>query len=183
MIEIAFRELHAAVVVDTETTGLDPQAGDRLVSVAALHVRFPDRSVTREMYKVVNPQRDIPAEATAVNGLTSSDVSDKDPFARIAQDLRDFIGESPIIAHNVSFDLRFLEEEFRRADVNSLAQNRRLCTMLRFQRVIGQQQGSRLEDAIRYYGIPQEPLHHAYNDAMMAFHLAEVFYGLDNVTI
>ena len=179
MVQIDFRGLDDAIVIDAETTGLSP-SNDRLVSVAALHVRFSKETPIGEMYEIVNPQRPIPVEATALHGISDSSVVNKEPFANIAQELRDFIGDLPIIAHNATFDMSFLEEEFRRAGVDSIGNNKILCTMRRFRDVIGARAGSKLQDAVAYYRIPSGRFHSAYDDAMMAFQLARVFHGIDN---
>ena len=175
MVQINFRGLDEAIVIDTETTGFSP-SNDRLVSVAALHVRFSNEMPIREMYEIVNPQRPIPIEATAVHGISDSSVVNKEPFTNIAQELRGFIGDLPIIAHNAPFDMSFLEEEFRRAGVGSTGNNKILCTMWRFRDVINAWAGSKLQDAVAYYGIPSGRFHNAYDDAMMAFQLARVFH-------
>ena len=179
MVQINFRGLDEAIVIDTETTGFSP-SNDRLVSVAALHVRFSNEMPIREMYEIVNPQRPIPIEATAVHGISDSSVVNKESFTNIAQELRGFIGDLPIIAHNAPFDMSFLEEEFRRAGVDSTGNNKILCTMWRFRDVINAWAGSKLQDAVAYYGIPSGRFHNAYDDAMMAFQLARIFHRIDN---
>ena len=98
-----------AVVVDVETTGLDPKT-DRIVSVALIHANFrslrenPNSLNGKTMDAVVNPQCRIPKESSRVHGITNKDVADKESFSDIAQEMRGFIGDLPIIAHNVSFD-------------------------------------------------------------------------------
>ena len=139
-----------AVVVDVETTGLDPQI-DRIVSVALIRSSFeslrenPNRLHGETMDALVNPQRRIPKQASRIHGITNEDVADKDPFADVAQKLRDFIGDLPIIAHNVSFDKRFLNAEFKRAGVKTLARNKSFCTMRRYRELNdGTRKGSSL---------------------------------------
>ena len=107
-------------------TGLDPKT-DRIVSVALIHANFgslrenPNSLKGKSMEAVVNPQCRIPKESSRIHGITDKDVADKDSFSAIAQEMRDFIGDLPIIAHNMSFDKNFLNAEFKRAGIKSLA--------------------------------------------------------------
>ncbi len=99
------------IVLDTETTGLSPDEGHRLVEVAA--IELVERVATgRHFHAWVNPGRPMPREAEAVHGLTDSFLADKPAFADIAADLAAFLADDPIIAHNAAFDQRFLEAEF-----------------------------------------------------------------------
>ena len=122
-----------AIVVDVETTGLDPKT-DRIVSVALIHANFgslrenSDCLKGKSMEAVVNPQCRIPKESSRVHGIMDKDVADKEPFSAIAQEMRDFIGDLPIIAHNVSFDKSFLNSEFKRAGIKTLAGNKGYCS-------------------------------------------------------
>ena len=116
--EDSFRNLDEAVIVDVETTGLDPKTA-RIVSVAALRVKFSEiasngsRMHSETMYLLVNPQCRIPRDATRVHGLKDRHVRDSQPFEAIAEELREFIGRNPVIAHNVRFDKQMLNAEFR----------------------------------------------------------------------
>ena len=177
-----------AVVVDVETTGLDPKT-DRIVSVALIHANFgslrenPDNLNGKTMDAVVNPQCRIPKESSRVHGITDKDVADKDSFSDIAQEMRDFIGDRPIIAHNVSFDKSFLNAEFKRAGVKTLARNKSYCTMRRFQEFNrGRRRGSNLDDVVEAMGV--EPrrgkVHDAIEDAKLAWQVAGLFYMMDN---
>ena len=103
-----------AIVLDTETTGLDPSAGDRLVEVAAIEL-IDDKPTGLVFHRLVNPGRPIPADATADHGLSDADVRDAPVFAEIWSDLDAFCGPSPIIAHNAKFDSGFLDAECRLA--------------------------------------------------------------------
>lgn len=101
------------IILDTETTGLSPQQGDRLLEVCALEMI--DGALTGiRFHHLVNPERDIPLGATQVHGITAEQVQDKPLFAEIADDLLGFIGESPFVAHNAAFDLGFLNAELTR---------------------------------------------------------------------
>jgi len=101
------------IVLDTETTGLDPAAGHRIVEVACLEL-LNHIPTGREYQTYINPERDVPADALAVHGLTAEFLSDKPRFADIADDLLTFIADAPLVIHNAEFDVRFLNAEFQR---------------------------------------------------------------------
>lgn len=98
------------VVLDTETTGLDPRSGDRLVEIACVELlnRFPTNRVWHEYF---NPQRSMPKEAFAVHGLSDEFLADKPLFASLAKDFLEFIGDDTLVIHNASFDIGFLNHE------------------------------------------------------------------------
>ena len=98
------------IVFDTETTGLDPHSGDRMVEIGC--VELVNRVETGETFHAYfNPQRDMPAQAEAVHGLSAAFLSDKPLFTALADDLLAFIGDAPLIAHNAAFDFGFLNVE------------------------------------------------------------------------
>jgi DNA polymerase-3 subunit epsilon len=104
------------IVLDTETTGLSPDDGHRLVEVAA--IELVERMATGRHFHVwVNPGRPMPREAEAVHGLSDAFLADKPPFEAIATELLAFLGSAPIIAHNAPFDQRFLDAELARAGI------------------------------------------------------------------
>lgn len=98
------------IIFDTETTGLDPQGGDRLVEIGC--VEMVNRVTTGQTFHAYfNPERDMPSAAEAVHGLSIGFLSDKPKFAERAGDLLEFIGTSPLVAHNAGFDMGFLNAE------------------------------------------------------------------------
>jgi len=99
------------IVLDTETTGLDPVGGHRIVEIACLEL-INHIPTGRHFQCYVNPERDVPPDAIAVHGLTAEFLADKPRFAEIADELLQFIGEAPLVIHNAEFDLRFLNSEF-----------------------------------------------------------------------
>jgi DNA polymerase-3 subunit epsilon len=101
------------IVIDTETTGLDPQAGHRIVEVACIELIHHVPS-GRNFHRYVNPERDMPADALAVHGLTAEFLGGHPSFAAIADELTAFIGEDPLVIHNAEFDLAFLNAELAR---------------------------------------------------------------------
>lgn len=103
------------IILDTETTGLYPDQGDRLVEFAGLEM--VDRRLTgRYLHVYVHPERDMPAEAAAVHGLTIAVLEQKNatPFAQVGQQIVDFIRDAELIIHNAPFDVGFLDMEFAR---------------------------------------------------------------------
>jgi DNA polymerase III subunit epsilon len=98
------------IVFDTETTGLDPVSGDRIVEIGC--VEMLNRAETgRHFHAYFNPGRPMPPGAEAVHGLTDVFLSDKPTFAERVEDLLEFIEDSPLVAHNASFDFGFLNHE------------------------------------------------------------------------
>ncbi|MBA4750292.1 MAG: DNA polymerase III subunit epsilon [Alphaproteobacteria bacterium] len=99
-----------AVVLDTETTGLDPKAGHRLVEIGCVEVHHG--VPTGEIYHVyLNPERSMPQEAFNIHGLSEEFLADKPLFKDVADDFLTFIGEDPLIIHNARFDMKFLNAE------------------------------------------------------------------------
>ena len=99
------------VILDTETTGLNPATGDRVIEIGC--VELVNRRLTeRTFHHYINPERDIDAGAYAVHGLSRAFLSDKPVFAQIAEDLIEFVADAELIIHNAPFDLGFLDSEF-----------------------------------------------------------------------
>lgn len=102
------------IVLDTETTGLDPASGDRVIEVAAIEI-FNFMPTGATYHQLIDPERDIPEEATRVHGMTAEMLRGKPLFRAIAPQMLDFLGDSEIIAHNAPFDFGFLDAELVRA--------------------------------------------------------------------
>src|SRR5262245_14621223 len=98
------------IVLDTETTGLDPTSGHRVVEIACLELinHLPSG---RHFQRYLNPDRDMPDDAYSVHGLSVAFLADKPRFADVAEDLLAFIGSAPLVIHNAEFDLRFVNAE------------------------------------------------------------------------
>ncbi|NHZ65697.1 DNA polymerase III subunit epsilon [Massilia genomosp. 1] len=100
------------IVLDTETTGLNPRTGDRVIEVGC--VELHNRMLTgNNFHRYINPERDSEEGALAVHGLTTEFLRDKPKFADIAQELREYIQGAEVIIHNAPFDLGFLNNEFK----------------------------------------------------------------------
>jgi len=117
------------IVFDTETTGLSPAGGDRMVEIGC--VEMIGRVETgRHYHCYYNPERSMPSEAEAVHGLSDIFLSDKPRFADMAEELLEFIGDSPLVAHNASFDFGFLNHELERSGRGSICMTRMVDTLV-----------------------------------------------------
>ncbi|USO04125.1 MAG: DNA polymerase III subunit epsilon [Rhodospirillales bacterium] len=100
------------IVLDTETTGFDPEEGHRLVEIGCVELEghIP---TGRTYHQYINPERDVPAEAVAVHGLTQARLKTEPTFGEIVGDFLDFIGEAKLVIHNAEFDMKFLNAELK----------------------------------------------------------------------
>lgn len=101
------------IVLDTETTGLNPRTGDRVIEVGCVEI-FNRKLTGNNFHRYINPERDSDEAALAVHGLTTEFLSDKPKFHEIAHELREYVKDAEIIIHNAPFDLGFLNHEFVR---------------------------------------------------------------------
>ena len=98
------------IVLDTETTGFDPETGDRIVEIGCVEL-FNHVATGNTYHQYINPERDMPQEAFEVHGLSTEFLSDKPRFAEIGQAFLDFVGDAKLVIHNASFDMKFLNAE------------------------------------------------------------------------
>ena len=117
-----------SVLFDTETTGLDPRGGDRVIEVACLEL-VRDLPTGRHFHALIDPERDVPADAVRVHGITAAQLQGKPRFAELVPALLDFLGDGPLIAHNAPFDFSFLDSEFARLGLPALAPARMIDTL------------------------------------------------------
>jgi DNA polymerase-3 subunit epsilon len=116
------------IVLDTETTGLDPRDGHRIVEIGGVEL-LNHMPTGRTYHQYINPQRDMPAEAQAVHGITEDFLSDKPFFAAIGQEFLDFVGEATLVIHNAAFDMKFLNAELGGAGLPLLPGSQALDTL------------------------------------------------------
>lgn len=117
------------VVLDTETTGLDPATGDRVIEVAA--IELVNLMPTGRVYHVlIDPERDIPPEASRVHGFTAEMLAGKPKFPELAAGMLEFLGDAPIVAHNAPFDFGFLDAELKRAGHGPLDRGRMIDSLV-----------------------------------------------------
>lgn len=116
------------IIFDTETTGLDPQTGDRLVEIGC--IEMVNRVATgRTFHAYFNPQREMPAAAEAVHGLSDAFLADKPLFAHRVEELLEFLGDCPLVAHNAGFDFAFVNAELGMCGRDPLSRDRMVDTV------------------------------------------------------
>jgi DNA polymerase-3 subunit epsilon len=116
------------IVFDTETTGLNPASGDRMVEIGCVEI-YNRVETGRHFHAYFNPEREMPSEAEAVHGLSAIFLSDKPRFSEKAEELLDFIADSPLVAHNASFDFGFLNFELGRCSRPAVCISRMVDTL------------------------------------------------------
>jgi DNA polymerase III subunit epsilon len=163
------------IVVDTETTGLDHASGDRVIEIGCVEIvnRIP---TGREFHRYFNPERDVNEEALAVHGLSREFLTDKPLFQDVADEWLQFIGDAPIVMHNASFDVAFLNAELQRVPKPLLGPERVVDTLLLARR--RHPAGPNSLDALcKRYGIDnsQRSKHGALRDSLL---LAQVYVEL-----
>ena len=117
------------IVFDTETTGLNPAGGDRLVEIGCVEM-FNRVETGRHFHAYFNPDRMMPSEAEAVHGLSTIFLSDKPRFGERVEELLEFLGDAPLIAHNASFDFGFLNHELTLCSRPSICLSRMVDTLV-----------------------------------------------------
>lgn len=116
------------ICFDTETTGLDPNQGHRLVELGG--VEMINRVPTGEVYHVyINPERDMPTEAFEIHGLSEAFLADKPLFADVVDDFLEFLGDATLVIHNASFDMKFLNAELEACGRPRLPMSRAIDTV------------------------------------------------------
>jgi len=163
------------IVLDTETTGLDALRGDRLVEIGCVEMfnRMPTGQI---FHRHINPEREMPAEAFAVHGLSTEFLRAKPLFAEVVDDFLEFIADAPLVIHNASFDVSFINAELDRIKRPPIARERLVDTLLLARR---KHPGvsNRLDDLCSRYAIDnsRRTKHGALLDAEL---LAEVYIDL-----
>ena len=163
------------IVLDTETTGLDPLRGDRLVEVGCVEMynRMP---TGQTFHRYMNPERDMPAEAFNVHGLSTEFLASKPLFTEVVDEFLAFIGDAPLVIHNASFDISFINAELDRIKRPAIPKDRLVDTLLLARR---KHPGvsNRLDDLCSRYAIDnsRRTKHGALLDAEL---LAEVYIDL-----
>jgi DNA polymerase-3 subunit epsilon len=117
-----------SVLFDTETTGIDPLNGDRIIEIAALEL-LRDLPTGRVFHCVIDPERDVPEEVTKIHGFSRADLIGKPRFAEVVDDFLAFVGESRLVAHNAAFDFGFVNAELARLRLPALHPDRMIDTL------------------------------------------------------
>jgi len=116
------------IVLDTETTGFEPEQGDRIVEIGGVEL-FNHMPTGRTYHQYINPQRDMPTSAFEVHGLSEEFLRDKPVFAKIAQEFLDFVGDAKLVIHNAKFDMKFLNAELGWLNMPRLPDNQAIDTL------------------------------------------------------
>jgi DNA polymerase III subunit epsilon len=163
------------IVLDTETTGLDPAAGDRIVEIGAVEL-VNGLPTGASWHRYINPERPMPPGAFAVHGLGDDFLRDKPVFAAVRDAFLGFIADAPLVIHNAAFDIGFLDAELGRSGAPPLGRGRAVCT-LEMARARFPGAGNSLDALCRRFGIDLSgrDLHGALLDARL---LAEVYLEL-----
>ena len=163
------------ICLDTETTGLKPEEGHRIIEIGAVEL-MDGMPTGREFHVYVNPGREVPPEAVNVHGLTTEFLADKPPFAEVADDFLDFIGDAALVIHNAEFDRRFLNHELAMLDLPPIPRARCVDTLAMARAKFPGMPAS-LDALCRRFGIDnsQRDLHGALLDARL---LTEVYLEL-----
>lgn len=177
------------VVIDVETTGLNPFDGDRIIQYAAIDITEIAKSGGDGNFQAngrgstINPERPIPAEATKIHGIKDDDVKDSPAFKEHAKELAEFIGDAVVVGHNVSFDLSFINAEMIRAGLEPL-NNDSYCT-LQNSRILLREKGYNgpfsLVALRKLLDINTGSAHDAEADAKATIHLFNILIRLDSL--
>ena len=163
------------VVLDTETTGLDPRSGHRIVEIGCVEL-INHMATGKHFHKYLNPERDIPEQASVIHGLTEEFLSSQPVFADIAEEFEAFIGDSTLVIHNAEFDLGFINAEREKISLPPIAPNLAIDTVSLARRKFPGAQAN-LDALCRRFKIDNSDrsLHGALKDARL---LAEVYLEL-----
>ena len=163
------------IVFDTETTGLDPDAGHRIIEIAAIEL-VNHLPTGRSFHRHVNPEREIAPEAQAIHGMKLADLVDKPVFANIVAELLEFLGDARLVAHNAEFDVKFVNAELKALGFPPIPMARALDTVQMARRKFPGAPAS-LDALCQRFGVDntQRTLHGALLDAEL---LSEVYLEL-----
>ncbi len=163
------------IVLDTETTGMDPNTGDRIVEIGCVEL-YNHMPTGRTLHQYINPERDVPSEAVAVHGITTEFLKDKPVMAECVGEFMEFIHDAQLIIHNAEFDMKFINWELRKLGFASISM-RGVTDTLAMARMRFPGSPANLDALCRRFGIDNSNrvLHGALLDAEL---LAEVYLEL-----
>ena len=156
------------VVIDFETTGLSPDAGDRATEIAAVLIR--DGHIVDQYQSLMNAGRRIPSFIEQLTGISNAMVREAPPASQVMAEVADFVGDYPLVAHNASFDRKFWEAELAR--IGRRTTQPFICSLLLSRRLLPEAPNYKLGTLVRHAGLPVAGrAHRAQADAEMAAHL------------
>ena len=163
------------IVLDTETTGLDPSTGDRIIEIGCVElINHMPSGETYQQY--INPERDMPAESFRIHGLSEAFLADYPVFAEVVDGFLDFIGDAKLVIHNAAFDIKFINAELERLGFAALPMTRAIDTV-QIARTRYPGASASFDDLCRRFGVDNtsRTLHGALLDSSL---LAEVYIDL-----
>jgi len=170
------------IVLDTETTGLDPDDGHKIIEIGCIEIL--NRSVTNNTFhKYINPNREIDIEASKIHGLTYNKLKDKPLFEEVYEEFSDYISDSPIIIHNAPFDIGFLKKEYLDLSKTVNFFDNEIIDSLKMARKISPGKKNTLDALCERYAIDNSDrtLHGALLDAkLLAFVYLKMTIGQNN---
>jgi len=156
------------IVLDTETTGLDPDNGHKIIEIGCIEIL--NRNITNNTFhKYINPKREIDVEASKIHGLTNNILKDKPLFEEIYPEFREYISNSPIIIHNAPFDIGFLKKEYSTSSLSDDFLNNEIIDSLKLARKISPGKKNTLDALCERYSVDNSDrtLHGALLDAKL----------------
>ena len=170
------------IVLDTETTGLDPDDGHKIIEIGCIEIL--NRNVTdNSFHKYINPEREIDVEASRIHGLTATNLKDKPLFKDIIDEFINYVADSPIIIHNAPFDIGFLKKEFSLIDDEKSFLKNEIIDSLKLARKNSPGKKNTLDALCERYSIDNSDrlLHGALLDAkLLAFVYLKMTIGQNN---
>ncbi len=165
------------IVLDTETTGLNPRSGDRIIEIGCIEL-VNRRRTGRTLHRYINPERDSEPGALAVHGLTKEFLADKPKFAEVAAEILEFVADAEVLIHNAAFDVAFLDAELTRLDLARFGEAcRAVVDTLALAKELNPGKRNSLDVLCERYGVSNahRTLHGALLDAEL---LAEVYLAM-----
>ncbi len=170
------------IVLDTETTGLDPDDGHKIIEIGC--VEIINREVTQNVFhRYINPNREIDAEASKIHGMTLSNLKDKPIFEEIYKEFSDYISDSPVIIHNAPFDVGFIKKEIINIYNNNLSFDNQIIDSLKLARSIAPGKRNSLDALCERYKVDNSDrnFHGALLDAkLLAYVYLKMTIGQNN---
>lgn len=117
------------IILDTETTGLDPKNGHRIIEIGCIELNRKVKT-GRVFHKYIHPERDVPEEAFKIHGISTASLQDKPIFSAIADEFIDFIGDAKLVIHNAQFDMKFLNHELSLLKLPNISNDRVIDTLM-----------------------------------------------------
>jgi len=163
-------------IFDTETTGFDPNEGDKIIEIAAMKFKNGELLEEQHFEALVNPEREIPFESIQVHGITNDKVVDKPTIASVLPEFMDFVGDSVLVAHNAEFDIAFLEHDLFMTNPFAVTPTT-VCTKKLSRKLFPNEKFHNLDTITYRFGLeaPKEGRHRALTDVIM---LGRVFRKL-----